>query len=66
MVTHAVATKALTKLLGLRYKIIYKLRKENGAADAPTRSQGTPELAVVTASVPIWLTQVPQSNNGDQ
>jgi hypothetical protein len=65
MVTHAVATKALTKLLGLRYKIIYKLRKENGVADAATRRIGMPELAMVTVSVPIWLT-VPQSYKGDQ
>lgn len=52
--------KALTKLLGLRYKIIYKKGVENGAADALSRfpSDSVLELSAVSSIVPDWIKEV--------
>lgn len=57
--------KALTKLLGLRYKIIYRPGRENGAADALSRKGEQAELAIISVSVPLWLQQVMQSYSQD-
>jgi hypothetical protein len=57
--------KALTKLLGLRYRIIYRPGKENGAADALSRQDEPGELFAMTSCVPAWLTQVRQSYQDD-
>lgn len=57
--------KALTKLLGLRYKIVYKPGKENGAADALSRRTGGQELAVISV-VPEWISQIVRSYEMDE
>ncbi|KAM0872306.1 hypothetical protein ACQ4PT_038804 [Festuca glaucescens] len=57
--------KALTKLLGLRYKIVYRPGKENGAADALSRKGDNNELVAMSISMPVWLTEVLQSYNTD-
>lgn len=52
--------KALTKLLGLRYKIIYKKGVENGAADALScfPLDSVMELSAVSSIVPDWIKEV--------
>ncbi|XP_066166261.1 uncharacterized protein [Oryza sativa Japonica Group] len=52
--------KALTKLLGLRYKICYKKGLENGAADALSRRQsdGLEELSAISICLPDWLQEL--------
>jgi hypothetical protein len=47
--------KALTKLLGLSYRIVYKPGQENGAADALSRHTNGAELATISVAVPKWL-----------
>ena len=52
--------KVMMKLLGLRYRIIYKRGEDNSAADAlsrcPLPAQG--ELAAMSVSLPLWLEEV--------
>jgi hypothetical protein len=52
--------KALTKLLGLQYKIIYKKGTDNGAADALSRypSSATLELSALSVALPDWIQEV--------
>lgn len=50
--------KALTKLLGLRYKIIYKKGSENGAADALSRLPSVSELTAISSVVPDWIQEI--------
>ncbi|KAM0929344.1 hypothetical protein ACQ4PT_001454 [Festuca glaucescens] len=52
--------KALTKMLGLQYKIIYKKGVDNRVADALSRHihGDTEELQVISACRPIWLEAV--------
>lgn len=52
--------KALTKLLGLRYKICYKKGLENGAADALSRRQsdGLEEVSAISICLPDWLQEL--------
>ncbi|XP_024314628.1 uncharacterized protein LOC112270762 [Brachypodium distachyon] len=50
--------KALTKLMGLRYRIQYKKGAENRAANALSRRGGdSGECAAISAGVPVWLDQ---------
>jgi hypothetical protein len=53
--------KALTKLLGLRYRIVYKKGLENGAADALSRQSPVDmvEILALSVSIPAWLQEVP-------
>lgn len=53
--------KALTKLLGLRYRIVYKKGLENGAADALSRQSPVDmvEISALSVSIPAWLQEVP-------
>lgn len=52
--------KALTKLLGLRYKIIYKKGCDNGVADALSRHPlpDSLELSALSVVIPDWIQEV--------
>lgn len=54
--------KALTKLLGLQYKILYKKGVDNRVADALSRNinEQTEELQVISHCKPVWLEAVIQ------
>lgn len=54
--------KIMSKLLGLRYRIVYKRGVDNRVADALSRRPGPPQgdLATVTVAVPAWLDSVQQ------
>ncbi|PUZ75467.1 hypothetical protein GQ55_1G171700 [Panicum hallii var. hallii] len=55
--------KALTKLMGLQYKLCYKKGTENKAADALSRihPQHKPEVLAISSAQPIWLQELIQS-----
>jgi len=58
--------KALTKLMGLQYKIIYKKGALNGAADALSRKPPhSSEVLSVTTIQPVWLDRVVASYSQD-
>jgi transposase InsO family protein len=60
--------KALTKLLGLSYKIVYKKGVDNRVADALSRHihADTEELLVTSQCKPTWLVSVAQGYLQDQ
>ena len=55
--------KALTKLMGLRYKILYKKGVENTVADALSRVNPHSQLEVLALSCaqPEWLSDIYQA-----
>ena len=55
--------KALTKLMGLQYKICYKKGSSNHAADALSRVPHNPslELYALSAAQPSWLVDLQES-----
>ena len=59
--------KVMVKLLGLRYRIVYRRGPDNRAADAlsrcPQPAQG--ELAAVSTCLPVWLDEVQQGYRAD-
>jgi hypothetical protein len=59
--------KALTKLMGLQYKVQYKQGIHNGAADALSRKppQSSQVFALTTVQ-PVWLSSVIASYKGDE
>lgn len=59
--------KIMAKLLGLRYRIVYKRGVDNRVADALSRRTGPPQgdLAAVTVAVPVWLEAVQQGYTDD-
>ncbi|WVZ83842.1 hypothetical protein U9M48_030940 [Paspalum notatum var. saurae] len=58
--------RVFTKLLGLRYSIIYKKGSENRVADALSRQWiSTASCAAISTSSPQWLTQVVDSYSQD-
>lgn len=59
--------KAMTKLLGLRYRIVYKKGLENGAADALSHrsSDGLPILSALSVGLPDWLQDVVSGYKSD-
>lgn len=60
--------KALTKLLGLNYKIIYKKGTGNRVADALSRAfhQDKSELASISVSQPLWLEAIQKAYLEDE
>ena len=51
--------KALTKLMGLQYKLVYKKGIHNGAADALSRKPpASSELFAASTVQPVWLDRV--------
>jgi hypothetical protein len=53
--------KLFTKLLGLRYKLIYKKGVENSVANALSRCPSSDQLLAVTKVVPQWLHDITAS-----
>jgi hypothetical protein len=52
----------MVKLLGLRYRVVYKQGPDNRAADALSRylQPGTGELAAISVCLPMWLQGIQQ------
>lgn len=52
--------RAMTKLLGLQFKLVYKKGLENKAADALSRchSEEVCQISVVSSGIPEWLADV--------
>lgn len=59
--------KAMTKLLGRQYRLVYKKGSDNTAADALSRRTGHSEgeLAAVSTCVPTWLSEVAEGYEKD-
>lgn len=47
-----------TKLLGLRYQVVYRRGAENVPADALSRREHTLQLAVVSSLAHVWLEEL--------
>lgn len=60
--------KALTKLLGLNYKIVYKKGTENRVADALSRASHSScsDLALISITQPSWLQEVQKAYLEDE
>jgi hypothetical protein len=59
--------KVMVKLLGLRYRVVYKRGPDNRVADALSRCSqpGTRELAAISVCLPTWLHEIQQGYQGD-
>lgn len=58
--------KAMTKMMGLRYRIVYKKGVENRVADALSRRPHEPsDLLVLSTSQPAWTREIMDSYVGD-
>lgn len=59
--------RALTKLLGLSYRLVYKKGLENKAADALSRCRSNEvyQLSTVSSCVPSWLEEVQKGYDSD-
>lgn len=59
--------KALTKLMGLTYKIVYKKGSDNRVADAMSRMPQSISYDISAISVvkPLWLQEIQQAYNAD-
>lgn len=53
--------KAMTRLMGLQFKVVYKQGKENIAADALSRMGHLLAIQVVSVPQPLWLQEVGNS-----
>lgn len=50
--------KAMTRLMGLQFKVVYKQGKENIVADALSRVGHLMSIQSVSTSQPLWLQEV--------
>jgi hypothetical protein len=57
--------KAFLKLLGLQYKIVYNKGRENGVADALSRTDQVEELSAISECKPRWLEVVVEGYDQD-
>ncbi|WVZ62139.1 hypothetical protein U9M48_011919 [Paspalum notatum var. saurae] len=57
--------KAMARLMGLNFKIVYKQGKDNVAADALSRVAHLMHLQAVSATQPVWLQEVLNSYTTD-
>jgi hypothetical protein len=59
--------KALTKLMGMTYKIIYKKGTDNKVADALSRLQKSPvyDISAISVLKPLWLEDIQKTNEQD-
>jgi hypothetical protein len=59
--------KVMVKLLGLRYRVVYKRGPDNRAADALSRCPQAVmgELAAISVCLPTWLQEIQQGYHGD-
>lgn len=55
--------RALTKLLGLQYRIVYKKGAENRSADALSRRDGA--LLAISVALPSWLDDITHGYQSD-
>ena len=57
--------KALVKLMGLHYKLVYRKGKDNTAADALSRLPVDNELHAISVCRPQWLESIMEGYNTD-
>jgi hypothetical protein len=50
--------KAMTKLMGLNFKIVYRQGKDNLAADALSRCPAGASVAALSEVKPLWVQEV--------
>lgn len=59
--------KALTKMMGLQFKVVYKKGINNGAADSLSRKPpASSQLLAVSTVLPTWLSAVQASYQADE